>query len=101
MSYSLVDCIERSKLNKESFEIPDAEDIAKLKVGDHVILIFENIGENDTISPSGERMWVLITEVNANKFKGTLDNYPAFIENLKYQDVIEFEAKHICNLNHH
>lgn len=61
MSYSLVDCIERNKLNKETFEIPDAEDIAKLKVGDHVKLIFENIGKNDTISPSGERMWLILT----------------------------------------
>lgn len=45
-------------------------------------------------------MWVLITEVNEDTFKGTVDNIPAYIQNLKYQDVVEFEAKHICNLNY-
>lgn len=42
MPYILADCIERNKLNKQTFEIPDTEDISKLKVGDHVKLIFEN-----------------------------------------------------------
>lgn len=96
----MADCIERNKFYKETFEIPDAEDIAKLKVGDHVKLIFENIKKDDTISPNAERMWVLVTEVNEGKFKGKLDNDPAYIPHLKYQDAVEFKAKHICNLNY-
>lgn len=44
---------------------------------------------------SAERMWVIITDRNEDTFTGTLDNNPYYIPDLKYEDVIEFEVKHI------
>ena len=97
MSYSLVDCVYRNMMNKETFQIPSADDISKLKVGDLVKLIF-SIPDTKDETPQAERMWVILTEINGTKFKGTLDNDPTYITAIKYQDIIEFEDRHICNL---
>ena len=42
-------------------------------------------------------MWVIITEINQDKFKGSLDNNPFYLSELYYQDLIEFEHKHIID----
>ena len=42
-------------------------------------------------------MWVIITDKSDGKFKGTLDNNPFYLSELYYQDVIEFEHKHIID----
>lgn len=97
MSYSLVDCVYRNMMNKETFQIPSADDISKLKVGDLVKLIFFNPNATGQ-TPKAERMWVILTEINGTKFKGTLDNDPFYLRSIKYQDIIEFEDRHICNL---
>lgn len=97
MSYSLIDCVYRSMTSQGNFEIPSAVDISKLKVGDLVKLVFSNTDATGQ-TPKAERMWVMLTEVNGQKFKGTLDNDPAYINTIKYQDIIEFEDRHICNM---
>lgn len=97
MSYSLIDCIYRNKTSQGNFEIPSSEDISKLKVGDLAKLVFVHT-DAKAQEPHAERMWVILTEVNGQKFKGTLDNDPTYIKTIKYQDVIEFEDRHICNM---
>ena len=93
----LIDCVYRNMMNKETFQIPSADDISKLKVGDLVKLIFFNPNATGQ-TPKAERMWVILTEINGTKFKGTLDNDPFYLRSIKYQDIIEFEDRHICNL---
>lgn len=97
MSYSLIDCVYRNISSKGTFEVPNANDISKLKVGDLAQLVFANLSATNN-TPKAERMWVIITEVNGKTFKGTLDNDPYHIITIKYQDIIEFEDRHICKI---
>jgi hypothetical protein len=84
---------------KYTFYRPSERVIQKLKKGNLVKLIFEVQRETrDDLSkpmPSAERMWVIITERNGDRFKGTVNNDPYIIRDLKLDDVVEFEAKHI------
>ena len=59
-----------------------------------LIFKFESTRDAD---PSGERMWVRITEIMNDKFKGVLDNDPYFISDLYYKDTIEFDHRHIID----
>ena len=82
-----------------TFYRPSKTVMQQLKVGNLVKLIFNLKPETAELRqgrlPSAERMWVIITERRRDNFKGTLDNNPHFIKDLKYKDVIEFETKHI------
>ena len=42
-------------------------------------------------------MWVSITSISNQGFVGELDNDPAYIKDLKYQEKIEFQEKHIID----
>ena len=82
-----------------TFYRPSQTVMQQLKVGNLVKLIFNLKPETAELRqgrmPSAERMWVIITERRRDNFKGTLDNNPHFIKDLKYKDIIEFETKHI------
>ena len=82
-----------------TFYRPSRTVMQQLKVGNLVKLIFNLKPEATELRqdrmPSAERMWVIITERKGDNFKGTLDNDPYFIKNLKHKDIIEFETKHI------
>jgi len=95
-SWRLVDCEELAKDNKYTFYKPSRNITDKLDVGNVVKLNFQFESTNDE-DPLGERMWVIITEKSQNKFKGTLDNNPFYLSELYYQDIIEFEHKHIID----
>jgi hypothetical protein len=52
-------------------------------------------------APHVERMWVKISQVkgiNDIKYEGTLANDPAFIQGLKFGDVIKFEPCHVAQI---
>jgi hypothetical protein len=95
----LTDAAALQKTAKYTFYRPSERVIAKLKKGNLVKLVFEITGleSNDLLAmlPSAERMWVIITERNGDKFKGTLDNDPYKIQDIKAGDLVEFETKHI------
>lgn len=95
-SWTLVDCEELSKESKYTFYKPSRNITDQLEVGNLVKLNFQFESTNDE-DPLGERMWVIITEKSQNKFKGTLDNNPFYLSELYYQDIIEFEHKHIID----
>lgn len=95
-SWRLVDCEELAKENKYTFYKPSRNITDQLKVGNIAKLNFQFESTNNE-DPLGERMWVVITEKNQNKFKGTLDNNPFYLSELYYQDIIEFEHKHIID----
>jgi len=85
------DCEEKARLYPDTFEIPSKQEIADLKVGDYVKLIFVH-------SPT-ERMWVKIDAIyNNHSFTGSLANDPIFIHIVKYGDRFAFHAKHIANI---
>ena len=79
-----------------SFYKPSSEVTALLKAGNQAKLIFQ-FESDDPDAPRAERMWVEITEVTDNGFCGTLDNDPDYIQDIKYQDPIEFQACHIID----
>lgn len=89
------------ELNKEypdTFWIPEKEDRESLKVGDLVKLIFsmeENIGSDEV---SVERMWVEITDVYPNYYKGKLDNDPAGSDCVQCGQLVTFQACHVIDI---
>lgn len=89
--YTLVDGVAQNQLHPETFEIPTKEELSSLRNGKIVKLGFEEEGKLT------ERMWVSIVDIGSDKseFKGVLDNIPAQLDTVKYQDIIKFEAKNI------
>ncbi|TQF68164.1 DUF2185 domain-containing protein [Pseudoalteromonas luteoviolacea] len=77
-----------------TFYVPSNSVVNQLKKGNSVKLMFNCDVENEH-GYSAERMWVIITEVNNECYKGTLDNDPIYIPDIEYQDLVEFQAKHI------
>lgn len=95
-SWKLTDSEKLAKENKYTFYKPSREILKNLKVGNIVKLTFEFESSNSE-HPGAERMWVEITEINEDKFKGTLDNHPFYLHELYAGDKIEFEYKHIID----
>ena len=81
-----------------TFYKPSKEAISQLKPGNQAKLIFE-FNSDDPDSPGAERMWVEITQVNGTDFSGYLDNDPAYIQDLKHKDPIQFEECHIIDMD--
>lgn len=80
--------------NPYTFYKPSAAAIALLRAGDHAKLIFM-FESQDPQAPRAEGMWVRITFVEKNRFRGELDNDPFYIQDLKCGDPVEFEARHV------
>lgn len=97
-SWHLEDAFEIAKEAKYTFYIPSTVAIKKLKIGNlaKLIFLFES---DDPTHPRAERMWVKITDISGEIFKGKLDNEPFFIKDLNYQDELEFQVKHIIDLD--
>ncbi|WP_281991673.1 immunity protein Imm33 domain-containing protein [Aquimarina aggregata] len=93
-SWRLTDSEELALENKYTFYKPSREITKNLKVGNIVKLTFEFDSSNSE-HPSAERMWVQITEINEEKFKGILDNHPFYLHELYAGDEINFEHRHI------
>ena len=93
-SWRLADSERLAKENKYTFYKPSREITRNLKVGNIVKLTFEFDSSNPE-HPSAERMWVQITEINGEKFKGILDNHPFYLHELYAGDKISFEHRHI------
>lgn len=97
-SWKLIDAEKLAQEHKYTFYKPSKEITKKLVVGNVVKLTFEFDSSNSE-HPSAERMWVEITEINGEKFKGKLDNHPFYLHELFAGDEIVFEHKHIIDHN--
>lgn len=100
--FTLLDCIAQNKNYPDSYHIPDAAHIAQLKVGDFAKLDFQYSEKYPT--PQGvyintERMWIEITQINGHQFSGKIYVCP-INPNLKLGQPVDFEAKHICNVDY-
>ena len=94
--YYLENAFELNKEYPNTFEIPSKKEIESLKVNDLVKLIF--VEENDNPETMPERMWVKIMKINKDNFIGILDNYPYYIESVKYGDEIVFKIENIIDI---
>ncbi|MEI0488440.1 DUF2314 domain-containing protein [Brachyspira pulli] len=94
--YYLENAFELNKEYPDTFEIPSQKEIESLKVNDLVKLIF--VEENDNPETMPERMWVKIIKINKDNFIGILDNYPYYIESVKYGDEIVFKIENIIDI---
>ncbi len=97
-SWKLTDSEKLAKENKYTFYKPSRKLTKNLKIGNIVKLIFEFDSSNPK-HPSSERMWVEITEISGEKFKGILDNHPFYLHELYAGDEIVFEHRHIIDHN--
>ncbi len=95
-SWHLSDAQKLSEQNPYTFDRPSPDVLSKLKVGDFVKLIFE-IKDTSSEAPGAERMWVLITSVTHDGYLGKLRNVPNWIKDLKLDDTIQFQVRHIAN----
>jgi hypothetical protein len=99
-SWNLIDADEVAKENKYTFYKPPPEIIARVAPGENVKLIFA-FESDDPNAPHAERMWVVVDKVLGNgRFEGRLDNDPKYIRDLKPDDPLTFEARHIINTAH-
>lgn len=97
MSYSLIDGPGRHQEAPYTFLLPHPDYIDALAVGDHAKVGFEYDPPGERYG--GERMWVLITGINGYRFVGTLDNEPEE-DIVAYGDTVEFERKHILDVDY-
>ncbi|MFF3066563.1 DUF2314 domain-containing protein [Oerskovia sp. NPDC057915] len=89
--WSLRDVVAWNVQHPRTYPVP--EDTSGVAPGTLVKLVFlpdEGIGE---------RMWVLVTEVDGDRLVGVLDNDPAAIVGLLAGDRVEFERRHVLDLD--
>ena len=79
-----------------TFYKPSSQVVSQLLPGNQAKLIF-TFESTDPEAPRAERMWVEITELTENGFRGFLDNDPVYIEDLKYKDFVNFQECHIID----
>lgn len=92
---TLENAVARAKESPDTFEVPSESDIAKVKIGDYVKLIF--LYDHDE-KINGERMWVKVLVRNgASNFGGKLGNDPVVVP-LKLDDYIEFDSENIISI---
>lgn len=99
--YYLENIPEKHRQYPDTFEKPSEEDLAALKVGDTVKLIFCPTPEyEEEAECGGERMWVQITGIRNDSLTGTLDNVPVvFGEFLTLGDTIDFTFDNIADIH--
>lgn len=99
-SWRLIDADPIAAANPYTFYKPSPELISRVRPGEVVKLIFD-FDCDDPEAPGAERMWVVVEAVlGEGRFRGRLDNEPAWIEDLKAGDPISFEARHVINTEH-
>jgi hypothetical protein len=94
-SWTLDNIKERGKEHPYTFYVPSQEAIADIRLQEHVKLFFTG-PDRESGKILTERMWVLVTEVEGDLFKGTLDNDPAMLDGLSHGDAVTFSAIHIA-----
>lgn len=94
--YTLLDGIEQNKLHPKTFEIPTEKTKKEIKPVDFVKLCFEKLQKASSFN--SERMWVKVISIKGEKLSGTIANDPVIFEELKYDDKIKFETKHIISI---
>lgn len=93
--FRLIDAVEFQNQHPKTFELPDEWNRQHINVGEWAKLMFQFPVNH---YPDVERMWVHITEVTPNGYKGVLDNKPTNIEFIQSGEIIDFEARHVISI---
>lgn len=95
-TYALEDLRARALESPYTFFVPTDAEIAALRPGVFVKLIFESVPPSS--SHGAERMWVKITRQTEDGFEGRLDNVPLDIPQLSLGQIIPFRTHHIASV---
>ncbi len=100
-SWELDSALRRHELHPDTFEIPLKQELAELRVGDLVKLLFLFPGkdESGTDAVRCERMWVTIEQISDSDYVGRLESQPTLSNVLKLRDTIRFERRHIASIS--
>lgn len=99
-SWHLEDATVRAQKYRYTFYKPGPDEIAQIKVGENVKLIFCFESDNPE-APEAERMWVIVDSIDGNGgFMGHLDNTPRWIKDIEVGDPVSFRDIHIINTEH-
>jgi hypothetical protein len=99
-SWHLEDADPIAAENPYTFYKPSRELISRVRPGEVVKLIF-CFDSNDPQAPSAERMWVLVEEILPDgSFRGSLNNEPQYIQDLKLDDPVFFQPCHVISTEH-
>jgi hypothetical protein len=91
----LLDAEERHRSDPVSFSIPRSELRRTLEPGAIVKLLF---GFGSGREPRAERMWVEVVGVDGDDYVGRIDNEPGVISDLKVDDGIRFQSRHVAGV---
>ncbi len=98
--WMLVDGEQRARDNPDTFELPSRAEREQLAPGAFAKLIF--VTPEIAQQNMGERMWVRVTKRSgkgaSTKYRGELDNTPGLISGLHVGSVIDFEPKHVVDI---
>jgi hypothetical protein len=95
-TWYLVDPRPIAEEHPDTFWLPSSQVIGALKSGDLVKLIFHLT--HPTTACSAERMWCILSTVSRDRCTGFLNNVPQHIDNLRLDELIEFERYHIIDI---
>lgn len=93
-SYTLMNGVLQNHKNPNTFFIPCEHLRNNLKPGTHVKLVFCSKKDNSF----SERMWVLVTKKTDTGYIGTLANDPFIVDELKFNNEIEFSSEHVISI---
>lgn len=97
MTYTLLDAEAQAHLHPDTFHIPERAERAALGLGTYAKLCFQGSALPRPIH--GERMWVTVTGTTASgRYIGRLNNIPVFVPGLALGDRIEFEPRHVLDI---
>lgn len=94
MTITLFNGVELHNSSPNTFMIPSAADKEAIKPGDCVKLIFCG-AECDM----PERMWVVVTAIDGDRFTGTLDNEPFVLDGIRFGDEVNFGPEHVIDIH--
>ncbi|MGT2742778.1 immunity protein Imm33 domain-containing protein [Streptococcus plurextorum] len=97
VTYTLENVAERNQADPRHFLIPSPDEVANLKVGDMVRLIFR-LNQPLENGCNAERMWLEISAITDGHYKGILTNQPQFITTINIMDELVFSEEHIATI---
>jgi len=100
--WELEDCEAVATRHVATFQIPSRVALSSMRVGDlarlHFVITATEVVA-DARNPRAERMWVEVCRLHDDgTVWGHLTNAPMFIDSLDPGDVIEFEHRHVAQL---
>jgi hypothetical protein len=96
-SYYLENIYQTHKEHPRTFLTPTKQEIQNLKVGDLVRVFFVfNFQPDDGCR--AERMWLVLSKINGDEYKGFLTNQPVYIKDLQVGEEITFNTENIASV---